>query len=72
MNEGDIAALDRFGDKSAENLISEIKSKKEVILRRFIYALGSSMWGRKQPGRSLYSYPKRATVKNPERAVLKH
>ncbi len=40
LKEGDIAALERFGEKSAENIVREIESKKSVPLARFIYALG--------------------------------
>lgn len=37
---GDIAALERFGQKSAENIVQEISEKKIISLPRFIYALG--------------------------------
>ncbi len=37
---GDIAGLERFGDKSANNLVNEIEKKKKVSLERFIYSLG--------------------------------
>ncbi len=40
LQKGDIAALERFGEKSAENLVSEIGGKKKIALPRFIYALG--------------------------------
>ena len=40
LKEGDLAQLDRFGEKSAENLIQSIAEKKEIPLSRFIYALG--------------------------------
>lgn len=40
LQEGDIAALERFGEKSAENIVREVKEKKTVSLPRFIYALG--------------------------------
>lgn len=40
LQEGDIAALEGFGEKSAENIVEEVESKKEVSLARFIYALG--------------------------------
>lgn len=40
LTEGDIAVLDRFGEKSANNIINEIKSKKNISLERFIYSLG--------------------------------
>ncbi len=37
---GDINTLERFGDKSAENIIASIQDHKKVSLARFIYALG--------------------------------
>lgn len=40
LKEGDIAPLERFAEKSAENLINSIKRRKEIDLARFIYALG--------------------------------
>jgi DNA ligase (NAD+) len=40
LNKGDVAALPRFGEKSAENVVSEITEKKKVSLARFLYALG--------------------------------
>ncbi len=40
LKEGDIAALPRFGEKSAQNIIAELNSKKKITLPRFIYALG--------------------------------
>lgn len=40
LKEKDIAALERFGEKSAQNLIRAIQSKKQISLDRFIYALG--------------------------------
>lgn len=36
----DLLALERFAEKSADNLISAINSKQNVDLNRFIYALG--------------------------------
>ena len=40
LKKGDIATLERFGEKSAENIIKEITSRKKVSLPRFIYGLG--------------------------------
>lgn len=40
LKEGDIGPLERFAEKSAENLIRAIGSRKEIELRRFIYSLG--------------------------------
>jgi DNA ligase (NAD+) len=36
----DIAPLDRFGQKSAENIFKEINEKKKITLAKFIFALG--------------------------------
>ena len=38
--EGDIAVLEHFGEKSAQNIIREIQSHKTISLARFIYSLG--------------------------------
>lgn len=40
LQKGDIKFLERFGEKSAENLINEIGSKKKISLTRFIISLG--------------------------------
>ncbi len=40
IKEGDIESLERFGERSAKNLVEEIVSKKHIPLSRFIYALG--------------------------------
>ncbi len=40
LEKGDIEVLPRFGEKSAENLVKEIKAKKEITLPRFLFALG--------------------------------
>src|SRR3989338_7701286 len=40
LEKEDIAPLERFGEKSAENIINEIELKKKVPLARFIRALG--------------------------------
>ncbi|MEK7077287.1 MAG: BRCT domain-containing protein, partial [Patescibacteria group bacterium] len=36
----DIEVLERFGEKSADNIIREVGEKKEITLPRFLYALG--------------------------------
>ncbi len=40
LEEGDIEPLERFAEKSAENLVKSIQSSKEVSLDRFVYSLG--------------------------------
>ena len=40
LEEGDLAILERFGEKSASNIISAIRYSKKVPLSRFVYSLG--------------------------------
>jgi len=40
LTKEDIAPLERFGEKSAENIITEIENKKKIPLSRFLWALG--------------------------------
>ena len=40
LEKEDIAPLERFGEKSAENIINEINNKKHISLARFLWALG--------------------------------
>ena len=40
LTKSDIAPLERFGEKSAENIVKEIENKKRISLRKFIFALG--------------------------------
>lgn len=39
LKEGDIAPLERYGEKSAKNIVSTINNAKKITLPRFIYAL---------------------------------
>ena len=39
LKKGDIQALERFGEKSAENIIREIELRKKIALDKFIYSL---------------------------------
>jgi DNA ligase (NAD+) len=40
LQKGDLAALERFGEKSAENIVQEVAQKTHVTLPRFLYSLG--------------------------------
>ena len=40
LERADLSGLERFGEKSAENIISSIDSHKKVLFWRFIYSLG--------------------------------
>ncbi len=40
LTKEDIMPLERFGEKSAENIVKEIEEKKKISLSKFIWALG--------------------------------
>jgi len=40
LKKEDVISLERYADKSAENIISSIQSRKKLPLGRFLYALG--------------------------------
>ena len=40
LKEEDLSQLERFGEKSAQNIINSIKRSEQISLARFIYALG--------------------------------
>ncbi len=40
LEKADLSGLERFGEKSADNIISSIQSHKKISLWRFIYSLG--------------------------------
>ena len=40
LKEGDMAGVERFAEKSVQNLLQSIAQKKEISLAKFIYALG--------------------------------
>ena len=40
LTKEDIAPLERFGEKSAENIVNEINLKKKIPLSKFLWALG--------------------------------
>ena len=40
LERADLSGLERFGEKSADNIINSIEEHKKILLWRFIYALG--------------------------------
>ena len=54
LEKEDIATLPRFGEKSAENIIEEIKNKKKILFSKFLWALGILHVG-EETGRDLSS-----------------
>ncbi len=55
LTRADIAALEGFGEKSADNLVTEIQSKKTAPIDRFFVALGIPHVG-EETARTLSSY----------------
>lgn len=55
LEEADLAGLSRFGEKSAENIVSSIQKHKKISLWRFLYALGISGVG-EQTSRDIANY----------------
>ncbi|MEK7576228.1 MAG: NAD-dependent DNA ligase LigA [Patescibacteria group bacterium] len=55
LKEGDIAVLERFGEKSAKNIIEAISKSKKISLPRFIVALSILHVG-EETARDLASY----------------
>lgn len=47
LKKEDIAGLDRFGDKKAENLVSAVASAKDTTMDRLLFALGIDGIGKK-------------------------
>ena len=39
LEEGDIAVLERYGEKSSQNIIKAISSNQNILLNRFLYSL---------------------------------
>jgi len=40
LEEPDLSGLERFGEKSAENIVASIQGRKKIPLWRFVYSLG--------------------------------
>ena len=53
LTKEDIAPLERFGEKSAENIIKEIKLKNKISLSKFLLPSAYYMWEKKQLETSL-------------------
>ncbi len=50
LGKADLAALERMGEKSAQNLISAIEQSKEIPLKKFLYSLGIGYLGENAAG----------------------
>jgi len=65
LEKGDIAALEQFGEKSAENIVSEIAAKKKLPLAQFLYSLGIFHVG-EETAATLAKYSDISTFRNGE------
>ena len=65
LKPGDIAALDRFGEKSATNLTEELERKKHIPAHRFLYALGIVHIGEENARAMIESIGNAHTFKTP-------
>jgi len=65
LKEDDIAALERFGERSAANLVREIQSKKKIALERFIYALGIIHVGEETARLLAYDLERKRKISSP-------
>lgn len=57
LAQGDLSGLEKFGEKSAENLIRSIESSKDTTLGRLIYALGIRHVGEETAALLAEAYP---------------
>jgi len=69
LRSGDIKALERFGEKSAENIIHEIARKKKVPAWRLLYALGILHVG-SETARTLEQFARNAGAKQSATGLL--
>ena len=71
MEAGDLLPLERFAEKSADNLVNAIQANKKISLARFLYALGiihvgeetARLFAEQVPGR-ITNHESRITPKN--------
>ena len=69
LKAGDLVPLERFAEKSAENVVNSIQKSKTVELYKFLYALGIKHVGEETAidiGKKLLEYK---TIKNPKEII---
>lgn len=64
LEEGDINTLERFGEKSAENIIKSINDHRKVSLARFIYSLGIQNIGEQTSEDLAYAFGSLEKIQN--------
>lgn len=70
LTKEDIAPLERFGEKSAENIINEIENKKHISFARFLWALGILHVGEETARDLAYHFGTLEKLINSARGVL--
>ncbi len=74
LRTGDLQTLERFGEKSAENLIRAIEKSKSILLEKFIFALGvryigeetSALLARNYSARTISDFIEKIKNESPE------
>lgn len=69
LQKSDIAVLERLGEKSAENLVNEIESRKIITLAKFLYALGILHVGEETArllARAIFAYQPNGKISQPK------
>ncbi len=70
IDRSDIAVLSGFGEKSADNIVLEIKNRKKIDLEKFIFALGIQHVGEETSSLLARVITKKATVKKIQTPAL--
>lgn len=70
LSRDQLQALERMGDKSAENLIHAIEASREVSLSRFLYAIGIRHVGQHTAGLLAARYPDLDALSRADKAEL--
>lgn len=64
LKEGDLMPLERFGEKSASNLVKSITASKTISLPKFIYSLGILHAGEETAALLAQQFPRQLKVKS--------
>ncbi len=65
LEEGDLKVLDRFGEKSSQNIITNINKSKNININKFIFALGIPNIGKESAEIIANRLLKLGRIKNP-------
>jgi DNA ligase (NAD+) len=69
LEEGDLKVLDRFGEKSSQNIITSINKSKKIDINKFIFALGIPNIGKESAEIIANRLLKLGKIKNPAKLL---